>query len=121
MASENDTYYRRKAFEDARKGRKEYEYKLYVGHGDVGEVAEVVKHYTDNATLTPAKGLWKGETEASTVITILAPPTHDTEDCASFGLFCGDASARGLAAALRDRFDQDCILVTRTEVTSTLA
>ena len=97
-----------------------YEYKLYVGHGDVVAVAKAIKTYTDAATLTPSIGLWNGETESATVITILAPPTHAMEDCDSFGPFCGDASARGLAAALRDRFSQDCVLVTKVAVESTL-
>lgn len=82
----------------------EYEYKLYVGHGDTQEVAEVVKDYADGATLNPGLGIWKGTVEPSTVVTILSPLDNDRN------------IIHWLAERLRDEFGQDCVLVTKMKV-----
>jgi len=99
MASENDSFYRRGNIFDC-------EYRLYVGVGDLEAVAFVVGKHFINATLALGIGLWQGKTEASVIVTVLDKPDSERVD--------------SLAVALREDFDQDCILITKSEITSIL-
>ena len=72
------------------------------------EVAEVVKDYVDGATLTLAMGIWHGEVETSTVVTMVLSPLEGDRNITYW-----------LTSGLRDRLHQDCVLVTMSEVEST--
>ena len=109
MASENDSFYRRR---HGRRGResvtRQSEYRLYVGDSDTEAVADVVAGICPGATVVSAVGIWEGEQEATSVVTILTDREYQ------------DAYIEGIALRLRERFKQECVLVTRTAVESTL-
>lgn len=80
-------------------------YKLFVGEpATIEEVTKAVAHFMDGATIYEARGLWKGNTERSIVVEILMEDNHD------------DLDIRTLALALKHRFNQECVLVTRDEI-----
>ena len=56
----------------------------------------------DAASISLVKGLWKGETNLATVIEIVAPLN-------------GQEDMLALAEYLRNKFDQDSVLVTKHE------
>ena len=76
-------------------------YKFYVAQAGPSAVASALGEFgVKAATLTLAKGIWKGEALVTTVVEIIALPEQEVLPLARF---------------LRDRFLQESIMVTKTE------
>ncbi len=81
-----------------------YCYRLYVGETTPAGVLAVLNARGFNATVyAPASGLWDCITEPCVVAEII----RDELD---------DGCIRSLARALAHQFDQDCVLVTRSDI-----
>lgn len=82
-------------------------YRLYVGVQPYAHstAIEIIKRYFDGATLIPAIGLWRDETEASLVVEIVTDNRQ--------AIF-------NLAGDFRTVFGQSAVLITWTPVTSFL-
>jgi hypothetical protein len=81
-----------------------YCYRLYIGETTVADVLTVLKRFDLNATVhARGYGLWRGILEPSVIVEIVHERVLD-----------GDI--RVVARALAREFNQDCVLVTRTDL-----
>jgi hypothetical protein len=81
-----------------------YCYRLYIGEASRTDVLIALRRFDLNATVYPqAHGLWEGTLESSVIVEIVHERVLD-----------GDI--RVVARALAREFNQDCVLVTRTDL-----
>lgn len=81
-----------------------YCYRLYIGEATVADVLKVLKRFDLNATVhSKSYGLWQGTLEESIAVEIV----HER---------ILDGDVRVVARALAREFNQDCVLVTRTDL-----
>jgi hypothetical protein len=85
-----------------------YCYRLYVGEATVDRVIAILARFPFGATVYPqAAGLWEGSVEPSIVVEIVS----DRDDLDI------DLGVHTIATALAREFNQDCVLVTRSDCT----
>jgi hypothetical protein len=80
-----------------------YCYRLYIGESTVSAVVECLKNSGFNATVHEARGLWQGTAEPCIVAEII----HER---------ILDGSLRVFARTLAREFGQDCVLLTRFDL-----
>lgn len=73
-------------------------HRLYIGTGDTSTVRRIVARYVEGATVWSATGIWRGESELSTVVEIIGADNRPYHHI------------RNLATELRKAFDQESVL-----------